>query len=66
MKRISKNILGISLLVLLSAGVAGITAYKVAERSNNLESVRTFNEVFEQNPLTQTVAFNRMDAQPVI
>ena len=65
MKRISKNILGISLLVLLSAGVAGITAYKVAERSNNLESVRTFNEVFEQNPLTQTVAFNRMDAQPV-
>ena len=65
MKIISKNILGISLLVLLSAGVAGITAYKVAERSNNLESVRTFNEVFEQNPLTQTVAFNRMDAQPV-
>lgn len=65
MKRISKNILGISLLVLLSAGVAGITAYKVAERSNKLESVRTFNEVFEQNPLTQTAAFNRMDAQPV-
>ncbi len=65
MKRITKSALGVILLVLISAGVAGVTAYKVAERSNTDQSVKTFNDVFEQNTYAQTAAFNRIDAKPV-
>ncbi|NMA74265.1 MAG: Do family serine endopeptidase [Bacteroidales bacterium] len=65
MKRVSKNILGGLLLVLICAGVAGVTAYKVTKRSNTMESVKTFNEVFQQDSYAYPVSFNGMDAQPI-
>ncbi len=64
MKQTTKNILGIGAIVLLSTGVAGITAYQVT-KSNNNSTQTSFNEMFEQNPNVKLASFNAIDAQPV-
>ncbi len=63
MKQTTKNILGIGAIVLLSAGVAGYTAYEVTQ--SNRDSQTSFNEMFEQNHNVKMASFNAMDAQPV-
>mgnify|MGYP000281969777 CR=1 FL=1 len=45
MKQTTKNILGVAAIVVLSAGVAGVTTYKM----QNKEKSATFSELFQQN-----------------
>ena len=49
MKQTTKNILGIGAVVLLSAGVAGVTTYTMLKPENR-DSL-SFNEQFRQNPV---------------
>ena len=62
MKQTTKNILGVAAIVVLSAGVAGVTTYKM----QNKEKSATFSELFQQNPNNLWLAaYNATDAQPV-
>lgn len=62
MKQTTRNILGVGAIVLLSAGVAGVTTYTMVNpESRNL----SFNEQFQQNPNTRLAAFDAINAQPV-
>ena len=62
MKQTTKNILGVAAIVVLSAGVAGVTTYKM----QNKEKSATFSELFQQNPNNlRLAAYNATDAQPV-
>ncbi|NDW11431.1 Do family serine endopeptidase [Bacteroides sp. 214] len=66
MKRTIKNIFAVAVVVLLSAGVAGLTTYTIMQ--NNAEkdsSVVSFNEQFQQNPNVKLAAFTATEAQPV-
>ena len=65
MKRTTKNIVGIALIVLLSSGVGGYTAYKLLSKER--ASMATFNELFPQNSPSnlQLAGFNAVNAQPV-
>ena len=67
MKRIFKNLLGVSAIVLLSAGVAGITTYKVMDKSsqNSISRSTNFNDVFENSPTVRMASYNNAAAQPV-
>lgn len=62
MKQRTKNILGLSLVVVLSAAVAGITTYSLTGSKKDNTS---YNELFEQNPNVKLASFNGVDAQPV-
>lgn len=64
MKQITKNILGVGAVVLLSSGVAGLTAYKMLQ-SNDVTKETSFNEMFKQNPNVKLAAFDAMSGQPV-
>lgn len=62
MKQTTKNILGVAAIVILSSGVAGITAYKMLQK----DKPAAFSEMFEQNPNNvQLAAYNATNAQPV-
>lgn len=63
MKQITKNILGIGAVVLLSAGVAGVTTYTMLKPENR-DSL-SFNEQFRQNPGARLAAYDAINAQPV-
>ena len=63
MKQTTKNILGIGAVVLLSAGVAGVTTYTMLKPENR-DSL-SFNEQFRQNPGTRLAAYDSINAQPV-
>lgn len=63
MKQTTKNILGIGAVVLLSAGVAGVTTYTML-KSENRDSL-SFNEQFRQNPGARLAAYDAINAQPV-
>ena len=63
MKQTTKNILGIGAVVLLSAGVAGVTTYTMLKPENR-DSL-SFNEQFRQNPGARLAAYDAMNAQPV-
>ena len=63
MKQTTKNILGIGAVVLLSAGVAGVTTYTMLKPENR-DSL-SFNEQFRQNPGTRLAAYDAINAQPV-
>ena len=65
MKQTTKNILGVAAIVLLSSGVAGLTAYKMLQNKVPANSTSAFNEMFEQNPDVRLAAYNAVDAQPV-
>ena len=63
MKQTTKNILGVGAVVLLSAGVAGVTTYTMLKPENrdNL----SFSEQFRQNPNARLAAYDAINAQPV-
>ena len=63
MKHTTKNILGIGAVVLLSAGVAGVTTYTMLKPENR-DSL-SFNEQFRQNPGARLAAYDAINAQPV-
>ena len=63
MKQTTKNILGIGAVVLLSAGVAGVTTYTMLKPENR-DSL-SFNEQFRQNPGARLAAYEAINAQPV-
>ena len=62
MKQTTKTIVGISLIVALSAGVAGITTYSMLKPQDKQLS---FEEMFPQNQNVQLAGFNAINAQPV-
>ncbi|MFK2343131.1 trypsin-like peptidase domain-containing protein [Bacteroides fragilis] len=55
--------LGIGAVVLLSAGVAGVTTYTMLKPENR-DSL-SFNEQFRQNPGARLAAYDAINAQPV-
>ena len=63
MKQTTKNILGVGAVVLLSAGVAGVTTYTML-RPENRDSL-SFSEQFRQNPNARLAAYDAINAQPV-
>ena len=63
MKQTTKNILGIGAVVLLSAGVAGVTTYTMLKPENR-DSL-SFNEQFRQNPGARLAAYDAINDQPV-
>ncbi len=65
MKQTIKNVLGIGSLVLLCSGVAGVTAYKVAQMSN--ENSASGLALFQQNPASSIMAstYEAHQSQPV-
>ena len=63
MKQTTKNILGIGAVVLLSAGVAGVTTYTMLKPESR-DSL-SFNEQFRQNPGARLAAYDAINAQPV-
>ena len=63
MKQTTKNILGIGAVVLLSAGVAGVTTYTMLKPENR-DSL-SFNEQFRQNTGARLAAYDAINAQPV-
>ena len=63
MKQTTKNILGIGAVVLLSAGVTGVTTYTMLKPENR-DSL-SFNEQFRQNPGARLAAYDAINAQPV-
>ncbi len=63
MKQTTKNILGIGAVVLLSAGVAGVTTYTMLKPENR-DSL-SFSEQFRQNPNARLAAYDAINAQPV-
>lgn len=66
MKEVFKKVLGIGAVALLSAGVAGYTAYSVANHTEpNVESNSYFSEVFTNSPGVQMASYNTSQSQPV-
>lgn len=63
MKQTAKNILGVGAVVLLSAGVAGVTTYTMLKPENR-DSL-SFSEQFRQNPNARLAAYDAINAQPV-
>jgi len=64
MKQTTKNILGVVAIVAISAGVAGLTSYKLTK--NNQSKSASFEELFEQNPNSARLAgYDGVTAQPV-
>lgn len=63
MKQTTKNILGVGAVVLLSAGVAGVTTYTMLKLENR-DSL-SFSEQFRQNPNARLAAYDAINAQPV-
>lgn len=63
MKQTTKNILGVGAVVLLSAGVAGVTTYTML-KPENTDSL-SFSEQFRQNPNARLAAYDAINAQPV-
>ncbi|MDO4163436.1 MAG: trypsin-like peptidase domain-containing protein [Bacteroides sp.] len=62
MKQTAKNILGVTAIVLLSAGVAGVTTYKLLKK----ERPAVFSELFEQNPNNvRLTAYQATGNQPI-
>ncbi len=65
MRKTVRNILGASAVVLLSSGVAGLTAYKVLQKREWQQPV-AFDELFRQNPDNlKLAAFSAAGTQPV-
>lgn len=62
MKQTTKNILGLGLVIVLSAGVAGITTYSL---TSSKKADASYSELFEQNPNVKLASFNGVNAQPV-
>ncbi|MGL5261235.1 MAG: trypsin-like peptidase domain-containing protein [Bacteroides sp.] len=67
MRKVFKKVLGIGALVLLSAGVAGVTTYKVIDKKTaqvQRVDANHFNQVFKHSPSVSLASLD-MSAQPV-
>ncbi|WP_321481247.1 Do family serine endopeptidase [uncultured Bacteroides sp.] len=62
MKQTTKNILGVCVIVLLSAGVAGLTSYMVLKPK---AKPLAYDELFEQNSNARLTSYEGVNAQPV-
>lgn len=62
MKQTTKNILGVGAIILLSAGVAGVTTYSMLKPDSRSLS---FEEQFQQNPNSRLAAFDAINSQPI-
>lgn len=62
MKQTTKKFLGVGAIVLLSAGVAGLTTYGLT-RSDSRDL--SYNEVFEQNSNVRLAAYDATKSQPI-
>lgn len=66
MKEVFKKVLGVGAIALLSAGVAGYTAYTIAGESyTQVSSQSYFNEAFPQSPDVKLASFDGVNSQPV-
>ncbi|MDR3118466.1 MAG: Do family serine endopeptidase [Mediterranea sp.] len=65
MKKTTKNILIVGVIVLLSSGVAGLTTYSMMNNSNYEITDSSSAGLFKQNPDVKLATFSAMDAQPV-
>lgn len=63
MKQAIKMMLGATVIIAVSAGVAGVTTYTMLkpEQDKNV----AFNDVFQQNPNTRLAALDAVNMQPV-
>ncbi len=61
MRKTARNILGAVALVALSAGVAGVTTYKLLSKERPV----TFSQLFEQQPQYHQASFSGVPSQPV-
>lgn len=62
MRQTTKKILGVGAILLLSAGVAGVTTYSMMKPDGGNLS---FEEQFQQNPNSRLAAFDAINAQPI-
>ena len=62
MRKTARNILGVIALVALSAGVAGVTTYKLLPKES---AITSFSESFQQNPVYHNAAFSGVPSQLV-
>ncbi|MDL2304519.1 Do family serine endopeptidase [Bacteroides sp. OttesenSCG-928-D19] len=66
MKQTTKNILIVTLIVLLSSGVAGLTTYSIMQQTGEKQvEVSSYNGFFKQNPDVKLATFDVADAGPV-
>lgn len=65
MNKTTKTILIAGTIVLLSSGVAGLTAYAVVQNADEKSVSASFDELFPQNSNAKLASFNALDAQPV-
>ena len=63
MNKTTKLILGSAMMIAVSAGVAGFTAYSMMPEKQ--PERLAFDEVFQQNPNTRLAALDATEAQPV-
>jgi Do/DeqQ family serine protease len=65
MKRITKSVLVIGAIILLSSGIAGLTTFSMMKTKTSAPELKTYNEMFPQNPDVKLAIFDGMEAQPV-
>lgn len=63
MKQATKMMLGATVIVAVSAGVAGVTTYTMLKPEQDKKVA--FNDVFQQNPNTRLAALDAVNMQPV-
>ncbi|KAA6327221.1 Periplasmic pH-dependent serine endoprotease DegQ [termite gut metagenome] len=65
MKRTNKNLFVIGAIVLLSSTVAGFTGCSWIKSEPETVAMKTYNEMFSQNPDAKLASYNAIEAQPV-
>ncbi|KAA6340284.1 Periplasmic pH-dependent serine endoprotease DegQ [termite gut metagenome] len=65
MKRVTKWILVIGAVILLSSGIAGLTTFSMMKTKPGTSELKTYNEMFPQNPNVKLAIFDGVEAQPV-
>jgi Do/DeqQ family serine protease len=65
MKRVTKWILVIGAVILLSSGIAGLTTFSMMKTKPGTSEFKTYNEMFPQNPNVKLAIFDGVEAQPV-
>lgn len=65
MKRTTRNILMVGVIVLLSSAVAGLTTYSILKSGDNASVSTSYEQMFKTNPSVKLAAFDSMAAQPI-
>ena len=63
MRKTVRNIFGVVAIVAISAGVAGVTSYKLLQKDPSTGS--SFGELFPQNTSYHAASFSGVQGQPV-